>query len=102
MSRSRWSQRGIRRCGLPSRVRIWKRTSCERWRWRMREAVGVEVLKLRRSPLPALTAGAFVVAAAVGGVFMFILQDPARARQLGLLGAKAELAGVVADWPGYF
>jgi len=68
----------------------------------MREALCAEVLKFRRSRLPALTAMAFAVAAAVGGMFMFILQDPDRARQLGLLGAKAELAGAVADWPGYF
>ena len=33
---------------------------------------------------------------------MFILQDPQRARSLGLLGAKAQLAGGTADWPGYF
>jgi ABC-2 type transport system permease protein len=35
-------------------------------------------------------------------MFMFILQDPQRARSLGLLGAKATLAGGQADWPGYF
>ncbi len=68
----------------------------------MREALAVELIKFRRSRVPALTAGAFVVAAAVGGVFMFILQDPDRARQLGLLGAKAELSGATADWSGYF
>jgi ABC-2 type transport system permease protein len=68
----------------------------------MREAIGVEILKLRRSRLPALSILAFAVAAAVGAMFMFILQDPQRARQLGLLGAKAQLSGGVADWPGYF
>ena len=68
----------------------------------MREAFAVELIKFRRSRLPALTAAAFVLAAAVGGMFMFILQDPDRARRLGLLGTKAELSGAVADWPGYF
>jgi ABC-2 type transport system permease protein len=68
----------------------------------MRDAVWGEVLKARRSRLPWVTAGAFVVAAAVGGMFMFILQDPQRARSLGLLGAKVQLAGGTADWPGYF
>ena len=68
----------------------------------MREALWIEALKLRRSRLPWLTGVAFAVAAAVGGLFMFILQDPHRARSLGLLGAKAELAGGTADWPGYF
>jgi ABC-2 type transport system permease protein len=67
----------------------------------MREAIEVEARKARRSRLPWLTALAFLVAAAVGGLFMFILADPQRARSLGLLGAKAQLAGV-ADWPGYF
>jgi ABC-2 type transport system permease protein len=68
----------------------------------MREAVWVEALKARRSPVPWVTAIAFVVAAAVGGLFMFILTDPERARSLGLLGAKAQLAGGTADWPAYF
>jgi ABC-2 type transport system permease protein len=65
-------------------------------------ALGVELLKVRRSRLPWVTALAFTVAAAVGGFFMFVLQDPARARSLGLLGAKAQLGGGTADWPGYF
>jgi ABC-2 type transport system permease protein len=65
-------------------------------------AVGVELLKVRRSRLPWVTVVAFTVAAAVGGLFMFILQDPGRARALGLLGAKAQFGGGTADWPGYF
>lgn len=68
----------------------------------MREAVWAEVLKARRSRLPGITALAFVVAAGVGGLFMFILLDPDRARALGLLGAKAQFAGTTADWPAYF
>jgi ABC-2 type transport system permease protein len=68
----------------------------------MREAVWAEALKARRSRLPWLSAAAFLVAAFVGGMFMFILQDPQRARSLGLLGTKAQLAGGTADWPGYF
>jgi len=36
----------------------------------------------------------------VGGLFMFIAGDPDRARSLGLLGQKAELAGITADWAG--
>jgi ABC-2 type transport system permease protein len=64
-------------------------------------AVRVELLKVRRSRLPWVTVAAFTVAAAVGGLFMFILQDPARARSLGLLGAKAQLGAGTADWPSY-
>jgi ABC-2 type transport system permease protein len=64
-------------------------------------AVAVELMKVRRSRLPAVTIVAFTIAAGVGGLFMFILQNPDRARALGLLGAKAQLAGGNADWPGY-
>jgi ABC-2 type transport system permease protein len=67
----------------------------------MREAVWTELLKARRSRLPWITAAAFAVAAGVGGLFMFILEDPDRARAMGLLGTKAQLAGGTADWPGY-
>jgi ABC-2 type transport system permease protein len=68
----------------------------------MREVIWAEVLKALRSRLPWVTVAAFTIAAGVGGFFMFILQDPDRARSLGLLGAKAQLAGGTADWPGYF
>lgn len=68
----------------------------------MRDAIAAEAVKFRRSRLPALTGVALAVAAAVGGLFMFILADPDRARRLGLLGAKAQLSGGAADWPGYF
>ncbi|MFE7629882.1 ABC transporter permease [Kocuria sp. NPDC057446] len=65
-------------------------------------ALHAEVLKLRRSRVPWATAGAVALAGAVGAFFMFVLQDVDRARTLGLLGAKAQLTGGTADWPGYF
>ena len=68
----------------------------------MREALWAELVKLRRSRLPWVSVLAFTIVAAVGGLFMFILADPARARSLGLLGAKAQLAAGTADWPTYF
>ncbi|MFI6387102.1 ABC transporter permease [Nonomuraea sp. NPDC050540] len=67
----------------------------------MREALWSELLKARRSLLPALTALAFTLITLVCGLFMFILAEPARARALGLLGDKAQLSGAAADWPGY-
>ena len=67
----------------------------------MVDALWVELVKARRSRLPWVTVVAFAVAAGVGGLFMFILQDPQRARSLGLLGAKAQLASGTADWPTY-
>jgi len=65
-------------------------------------ALWAELLKVRRSCVPWVTVAAFTVAGMVGGLFMFILQDPGRARSLGLLGTKAQLAGGQADWAGYF
>lgn len=68
----------------------------------MAEVLRVELTKLLRSRLPWVTGLAFTIAAAVGGLFMFILADPQRARSLGLLGAKAQLVSGAADWPTYF
>lgn len=68
----------------------------------LRAALWAEILKLRRSVVPAVSVVAFAVSAAVGGLFMFILQDPARAREMGLLGMKASLATETADWSSYF
>lgn len=67
----------------------------------LRAALWAELLKVRRSVVPWATGVAFIVAGLVGGFFMFVLQDPARARSLGLLGAKAQFAGGTADWAGY-
>jgi ABC-2 type transport system permease protein len=47
------------------------------------------------------TAAGFSLAPLMGGLFMFILKDPSRARALGLLRAKAQIAAGVADWPTY-
>ncbi len=64
-------------------------------------AVSVELLKARRSRVPWGIAAGFSMFPIVGGLFMLILKDPARARQLGLLGAKAQLAAGTADWPTF-
>lgn len=60
-----------------------------------------EVLKLLRSKILWITATAFCIIPFVGGFFMVILKDPEFARNSGLIGAKAQLAGT-ADWPSYF
>jgi ABC-2 type transport system permease protein len=65
------------------------------------DAMYVEGLKLRRSRLPVISLSAFTIAAAIAGLFTFIAQDSARARSLGLLGAKAQLSTVPATWPGH-
>ena len=56
--------------------------------------------KARRSRTPpGITALAFTIAALVCGMFMFILQDPVRARAFGLLGGKAQLSGAAPTGP---
>jgi ABC-2 type transport system permease protein len=64
-------------------------------------ALRCEVLKARRSSVPLWTALGFSLAPLMGGLFMFILKDPERARTMGLLGSKARIAAGVADWPTY-
>jgi ABC-2 type transport system permease protein len=68
---------------------------------RLAAALRCELLKARRSKMPVLTAAGFSLAPIMGGLFMFILKDPARARRMGLIGAKAQLTAGVADWPTY-
>jgi ABC-2 type transport system permease protein len=65
-------------------------------------ALRAEALKAWRSRVPWLTALAIALAPLAGGLFMFILQDPARARTLGVISAKAQLTAGTADWPSYF
>lgn len=65
-------------------------------------AIWAETLKVRRSLVPWLTSIGFVLAPLMGGLFMVIMKDPERAREMGLLSAKAQLTMGVADWPTYF
>jgi ABC-2 type transport system permease protein len=67
----------------------------------MKPALATEWLKLRRSRLPWLTLLACTIGVAVGALFMYIGADPDRARRLGLLGAKSQLAGLDSTWPGF-
>lgn len=64
-------------------------------------ALWAEGLKARRSKVPWLTALGISVAPLMGGLFMVILKDPARARSMGLISAKAQLTAGTADWPTY-
>lgn len=64
-------------------------------------AVAAQWLKLRRSRLPWMTVAACTIAIAVAAMFMFIGADPQRARDLGLIGAKAQLAELDPTWHGY-
>src|SRR5674476_51818 len=66
------------------------------------QVLATEFLKLRRSKvtwfsLIALSLGPLGIA-----LFMWIVREPGRAAQLGLLGTKADLSGLTATWPAYF
>ena len=66
------------------------------------QALATELLKLKRSKITWLSWLALSVMPLVGGLFMWIIREPQRAAQLGLLGQKARFAGATADWPSYF
>jgi ABC-2 type transport system permease protein len=65
-------------------------------------ALWVEFRKVWRSKTLWVSALAFALITCISGLFMFILEDPERARSLGLLGAKAQFFGGSADWPSFF
>src|SRR6185503_12889231 len=65
-------------------------------------ALWAETLKARRSNVPLLTAIGFTLAPLMDGLFMFIMKDPERAREMGLLSVKAQLAMSTAEWATFF
>src|SRR5919106_4492945 len=65
-------------------------------------ALWAETLKARRSKVPLLAAVGFTLAPLVDGLFMFIMKDPERAKEMGLLSVKAQLAMSTADWTTFF
>jgi ABC-2 type transport system permease protein len=65
-------------------------------------ALWSEMLKARRSKVPLLAALGFTLAPLTGGLFMFIMKDPERARDMGLLSVKAQLAMTTAEWATFF
>ena len=67
-----------------------------------RQALWVELLKARRSRMPLITALGFALAPLAGGFFMIVMKDPALARRMGMISAKAQMVAGGADWPTYF
>ncbi len=63
-------------------------------------ALANEWLKVRRSRVPLVTFVVLAIGPLAGGLFIYIAADPQRAKDLGLLGQKAELSGITADWSG--
>lgn len=64
-------------------------------------ALRCELLKARRSRVPLLTGAGFSLAPIMVGFFMVIMKDPERARDWGLISAKAQVFAGSADWPTY-
>jgi ABC-2 type transport system permease protein len=67
---------------------------------RIGSALSAELLKARRSRVPSVTFLVVVAFPAAAALFIFIVADPQRARDLGILGQKAQISGMTADWPG--
>lgn len=67
-----------------------------------RSALWAELLKARRSMMSLMTVLGICILPLAGALFIIILKDPERARQLGLISAKAKMLVGVADWPAYF
>jgi ABC-2 type transport system permease protein len=63
--------------------------------------IWIELRKIIRSQLPLFTALGFLMMPLIGALLIFIYKDPQLARELGLLGTKANLLIISADWPGY-
>lgn len=63
--------------------------------------IRIETLKALRSRVPMFTALGFMMLPLAAAFFMFVLKDPEFARKVGLISAKAHLAGNTADWPTY-
>jgi ABC-2 type transport system permease protein len=69
---------------------------------RFSSALWAESLKARRSKVPLLAALGFTLAPLMDALFMFIMKDPERAREMGLLSVKAQLVMTTAEWTTFF
>lgn len=65
------------------------------------DLIWIELRKVLRSQVPFFTALGFLMMPLIGALLIFIYKDPQLARQLGLLGTKANLVVGSADWTGY-
>ena len=66
------------------------------------QVLATEFLKLRRSKVTWLSLAALSMGPLAIALMMWIVREPGRAAQLGLLGTKANLSGLTATWPAYF
>ena len=70
---------------------------------RFPSVVATEFMKLRRSKVTWMTFAAYAFMAAMAGFFMWMTKNPGMARNLGLIGQKANFAfgGGATDWPAF-
>ena len=66
------------------------------------QVLATEFMKLHRAKATWATLAVFALMPLGIGLFMWIVREPGRAAELGLLGTKASLAGLEATWPEYF
>lgn len=64
-------------------------------------AFRAEGRKALASPVSWITCFVCLFLPLVCGAFVLIVKDPVGAKKLGILGAKAQLSGLTADWPSY-
>ncbi|MCA9908886.1 MAG: ABC transporter permease [Anaerolineae bacterium] len=64
-------------------------------------AIWIELRKATRSRMPLLTGVGFLLVPLATGFIMYIYKNPDLARAAGLISAKANLIGGIADWPTY-
>jgi ABC-2 type transport system permease protein len=64
-------------------------------------ALWAEMLKARRSKMLFGAAIGFLILPLAGGLFMLILKNPAQARAMGIINAKAQITAMTADWPSF-
>lgn len=65
-------------------------------------AIWAESLKIRRSKIFWITILVFIFVPMMMGLMMFIAKNPELAYKFGILGAKASVLKIKADWPTYF
>jgi hypothetical protein len=66
------------------------------------QVIFTEFVKLRRSKVTWFSLAAISMGPLGIALFMWIVREPGRAAQLGLLGTKANLSGLTATWPTFF
>ena len=66
------------------------------------QVLATEFAKLRRCRVTWLSLVALSLGPLGIALMMWIVREPGRAAQLGLLGTKANLSGLTATWPAYF